>query len=183
VEVRRLIAPWMLVEVEADAVVGAPPRGRAGRAEGPAGVEVSPAGLNEHATFASLLQSAGLPVPDERDAPVAVRFARRGGEIVGCVGCERHGDDVLLRSLAVRESARSGGVGTALVRALLAELDSMGARDVYLLTLGAARLFERVGFEAIDRSALPRAIARSREGVMHACDEAVPMWRRAARPA
>lgn len=171
-----LIAPWMLVEVEADAVVG-DSRGAGASVEGPEGVETGPAGLNEHAAFASLLEAPGLPVPDERDAPVAVRFARRHGEVIGCVGCERHGYDALLRSLAVREAARGLGVGAALVRSLLAELDAAGVRDVYLLTLDAARFFERLGFEAIDRSALPVAIASSRENVMHACDEAVPMRR------
>ncbi|MFW5920534.1 MAG: GNAT family N-acetyltransferase [Polyangiales bacterium] len=106
-----------------------------------------------------------------------MRFARRQGEVVGCVGCERHGDDALLRSLAVSETARSLGAGTALVRSLLAALDAEGVRDVYLLTLDAARFFERFGFEPIDRAALPNAIAGSREGVMHACDDAVPMRR------
>jgi amino-acid N-acetyltransferase len=168
VEVSRLIEPWILVEIEADAVVSDAP-----------GPGIERAAMNDHEAIGLLLAGAGLPVPDARDAPVRFLVARAPDGLAGCAGHERHGDDALLRSVAVREAARGAGLGTELVRGVLRELVADGARAVYLLTTGAAPFFERLGFVTVARDDLPPAVARSREVTdCPACATATCMVRR-----
>ncbi len=97
------------------------------------------AAFNDHAAVADLLTAASLPLPDGDDVPVRMLVAREGGRVMGCAGWERPGEAALQRSVAVRPAARRRGVGAALVRAALAEIDASGAREVALLTTALKR--------------------------------------------
>ena len=62
-----------------------------------------------------------------------------------------------IRSLAVEEEDQSKGVGAALVKACLKESKLLGAKRVFALTY-QPKFFERLGFERVDKTALPHKI-------------------------
>ena len=62
-----------------------------------------------------------------------------------------------IRSLAVTTEERNKGIGAQLIAACLEEARQIGVKRVFLLTYIPA-YFERSGFRAVDRSALPHKI-------------------------
>jgi amino-acid N-acetyltransferase len=84
-----------------------------------------------------------------------------GDQLLGTASLERHGDALLLRSVAVRAGQRGRGVGAELVRAALAAVGPR--RSVALLTETAAGWFPRFGFRPVERTALDPALAASAE--------------------
>jgi len=165
IEVRRLIEDWMLVEIEADALVRSASESRTVRL----GLPIEPAAINDHPAIIALLEEAQLPLPTAGDPPVYMLATRDGdGRVIGCAGWERYGRAALLRSFAVRSDDRKRGIGRALTDAVLAELRRARLRDAYLLTLDAADFFARFGFTVIDRDALPPEVTRSPQ-VAHGC--------------
>ena len=71
---------------------------------------------------------------------------------------EPAGDAGLLRSVAVRDSARGAGVGTAVCDELEERARAEGTTELYLLTTSAADFFADRGYEKIERVDAPRAI-------------------------
>jgi enamine deaminase RidA (YjgF/YER057c/UK114 family)/N-acetylglutamate synthase-like GNAT family acetyltransferase len=172
-QVSRLIDDWMLVEIEADALVGS---GAEPARTVPAKLCIEHAAINDHVGVAALLEEAGLPVPTSEGAPVHLLVAREvDGALAGCGGWERYGRAALLRSFAVHPQRRGQGIGRALVHAVLAELQANGVRDAYLLTLDAADFFAHFGFTTIERSALPATIAASPLATHGSCAGACAM--------
>jgi amino-acid N-acetyltransferase len=113
----------------------------------------------------ALLTEAGLPL-DGLDAATVILVADAGGSVVGAIALEQHGSGperaFLLRSAVVEPAWRGRGIGVALTRAALAEVDAAGAA-VALLTETAADWFRRFGFVPADRSCLPRVLEASEE--------------------
>jgi amino-acid N-acetyltransferase len=84
--------------------------------------------------------------------------AENGGKITGC--CALHvtwGDLAEIKSLAVDECAQGIGLGQKLVQTCLSEARDMGIAKVFALTY-VAGFFEKLGFERVDKSALPHKI-------------------------
>ncbi len=110
----------------------------------------------------ALLTQARLPVADIAPGP-RQRFlgARDAERWIGIVAIEPLGDAALLRSLAVAPEARSHGVARRLVFAAEALARSLGAREIVLLTTGAAGHFERLGYAPIARDQAPEAVRAS----------------------
>lgn len=80
-----------------------------------------------------------------------VLVAERDGEVIGYVAAERHQDGTgYIDLVGVREDARGGGVGAALVAEAVRSLGDVGCQTANLTvreTLhGARRLYERLGF-------------------------------------
>ena len=74
-------------------------------------------GRPPRSTAVALLQAQGLPVSDITDGHLEhFFFAGSDGSPTGLVGLEIYGSDVLLRSLVVAGSARTQGIGSALVQ-------------------------------------------------------------------
>src|SRR6185295_14070215 len=69
------------------------------------------------------------------------------GRVIGVAGLEVHGEDGLLRSVAVDEDYRGQGLAAALVEAVLERAQRVGLRSVYLLTAGGRDYFARRGFK------------------------------------
>lgn len=115
----------------------------------------------------ALLEANGLPYRDVRASDgrffVAESDADADAECVGVGGVETYGPNGLLRSVAVAESNRGRGVGTALCDALEDHARANGVETLYLLTATAAAFFRRRGYEAVDRGTAPSTIQRTTE--------------------
>ena len=85
------------------------------------------------------------------------------GRVVGVGGLEVHGDDGLLRSVAVDPDYRDQGLGGMLVEAALALAGRLDLRAVYLLTTTARDYFVKRGFADCPREEAPEAIRGSWE--------------------
>ena len=127
-------------------------------------VRIAPASSGDLPAIRALLERLRLPASDLGRAGQTFLVARSGdGELVGAVALERHGEDALLRSLAVAPRLQSTGLGKALYREALAEARRSRTRALYLLTTTAAPFFEKAGFRRVDRAAVPAAVASSEE--------------------
>ena len=127
-------------------------------------IDLRPARPVELDAIVALLGAAGLPVED-LDAAMLDAFivATEGEACVGVVGLEIHEPNALLRSLAVERGHRSRGLGARLVHAIETEARARGVTALYLLTTTARTFFERVGYTAHDRAAVPPSITATTE--------------------
>jgi glycerol-1-phosphatase len=73
----------------------------------------------------------------------------------------------ILRSVAVRNDLRHGGLGMLATAAAVGRARSLGASHISLFTETAAGFFGRLGFRAVERDALPEPVTSSR----HAAEE------------
>jgi amino-acid N-acetyltransferase len=85
------------------------------------------------------------------------------GRVVGVAGLEVHGEDGLVRSVAVDPDYRSQGLAASLVEAVLERASLVGLRSVYLLTTTARDYFARRGFADCPRGEAPAAVRESWE--------------------
>jgi len=115
-------------------------------------------------TVVALLHSQGLPVSDITDEHLEhFFFIGSDGSPTGLVGVEMYGTEALLRSLVVAETARTQGIGSALVQHAEECASSRRVGTMYLLTTTAEKFFERLGYERFDRLQAPPSIERTRE--------------------
>lgn len=93
-----------------------------------------------------------------RDFSLSLSVDDSAGEIVGCGALHIVWEDLAeIRSLAVQTSCQGRGIGTRLVETLLEESKAMGVKKVFVLTFRPV-LFERLGFEQMEKSLLPHKI-------------------------
>ena len=85
------------------------------------------------------------------------------GRVVGVAGLEIHGEDGLLRSVAVDAEYRGQGLAASLVEAEMERAKRVNLRAVYLLTTTARDYFARHGFADCPREESPAAIRESWE--------------------
>ena len=118
----------------------------------------------EREGFKAALVKAKLPADDVDDPHVLVwRFEGIEGTPVGFGGLELFGSDALLRSLVTLPPVRQVGMGAAMVAMLETEARALKCRLVYLLTTSEMKFFERLGYAACARSAVPEAVRASRQ--------------------
>lgn len=109
-----------------------------------------------------LLSESGLPVEGVERHFSGFLVARLGGDPVGCVGMERYGEHVLVRSLAVARRFRRRGIGAALLRSALERARAQGGRTAWgLTTFRRKRLFTAFGFRTVPRNQAPPALGAS----------------------
>lgn len=108
----------------------------------------------------ALLSANQLPASDLHDG-ATVRLFGCVSDLHprGVVGLEIHGEVALLRSLAVADAQRGGGLGAALVAHAERYAAGQGVATVYLLTTTAADFFLRLGYRHVPREDAPAAIA------------------------
>src|SRR5512136_2160036 len=83
---------------------------------------------------------------------------RNRNKVVACVALHVSWADLAeIKSLAVAKSSQKHGIGTALVSTCLDEARELGIPTVFCLTY-KPRFFEKCGFVAIERTALPRKV-------------------------
>jgi amino-acid N-acetyltransferase len=85
------------------------------------------------------------------------------GRVVGVAGLEIHGEDGLLRSVAVDGEYRGQGLAASLVEAAVERAQHVNLRAVYLLTTTARDYFARHGFADCPREDAPAALRESWE--------------------
>lgn len=143
-------------------------------------VQVRTAVPADRPAVASLVVARGLP-NDGLEGVWRTWVATSADKIVGTASLERHGDTLLLRSVAVASDFAGAGVGARVVGAALHAADAIG--PVALLTETAADWFPRFGFVVTSRSQIPAVLAASPE-LQHACPaSAIAMLRQPpARP-
>lgn len=107
----------------------------------------------------TLLDNSGLPSSDITEEHLGnFIILGQAGRVAGCVGMEAHGEDALLRSLAVDTMMRGEGYGYRLLELMEQRARDEGVRRLYLLTTSAADFFAHHGYEKIDRASVPEAI-------------------------
>jgi len=112
----------------------------------------------------ALLEAEGLPASDLTEAHLQhFFFIGTDGTPSALVGLEIYGRDALLRSLVVSATARSQGLGSALVLHAEQYAAAHEVRALYLLTTTAESFFEHRGYRRIDRAEAPSAIQSTRE--------------------
>jgi amino-acid N-acetyltransferase len=85
------------------------------------------------------------------------------GRVVGVAGLEVHGEDGLLRSVAVDAEYRGQGLAASLVETAVERAGRLKLRAVYLLTTSARDYFARRSFADCRREEAPAAIRESWE--------------------
>jgi enamine deaminase RidA (YjgF/YER057c/UK114 family)/N-acetylglutamate synthase-like GNAT family acetyltransferase len=168
VQVARLVDARMLLEVEADAILGA---GRAVSKDLPRIVEAT---FDPSSDLAEMLRSVDLPLPGETER-VTMLKAYLSGELVGCVGYGCYGDLAVLHSLVVIREAKGEGVGRALVQNVIERLRQAGVRQVFLATTDTSRYFGYLGFTPVERNAIAPAVLASPELAQYGAGEATYM--------
>jgi amino-acid N-acetyltransferase len=122
-----------------------------------------PATDTDGAYVDELLSDNDLPTADLSGALDSLYLIEVDDRRVGVAGLERHGDLALLRSVAVEASERGNGYGVRACQTLLDRAADAGVSTVYLLTTTAAGFFDRLGFQRVDRAAVPDPIRATRE--------------------
>jgi UDP-N-acetylmuramate: L-alanyl-gamma-D-glutamyl-meso-diaminopimelate ligase len=127
------------------------------------GDPLKPARLADMPDVRKLLARTGLggePARDEQFPSFYVLTNERG--MVGTVALDVHGDDAILRALAVDEENRGAGYGWMLADMAVSQARWRGVRRIYLLTETASDFFAaKFGFRVVDRSTLSKQIAAS----------------------
>ncbi|QNP40556.1 arsenic resistance N-acetyltransferase ArsN2 [Lysobacter solisilvae (ex Woo and Kim 2020)] len=126
-------------------------------------MELRPSTRDEGDTIRALLIACDLPVADFDTAAIEFTMAMDDQGLAGVVGLETFEATGLLRSLAVRPSARASGTGSQLVQALEAQARAKGLERLVLLTQTAESFFARRGYDVIERGAAPVAVQGSAE--------------------
>ena len=110
-----------------------------------------------------LLASAGLANEPARDEQFGSFYVLRNESgVVGSVALEVHGDDAILRALAVGPESRGAGYGWMLADMAISQARWRGVRRIYLLTESASDFFAaKFGFRVVDRSTLGSYVGKS----------------------
>ncbi|HEX2089877.1 MAG TPA: GNAT family N-acetyltransferase, partial [Actinomycetota bacterium] len=122
-----------------------------------------------------LVSSSGLnPTGTKERLPTTI-VSHDDGRLTATACVEDFGPTGLLRSVAVREDLRGQGLGLLVVAAALHGARRRGIDHAVLFTESAGPFFERLGFERIERSELPRSIQQSAQAAGECPASAVAM--------
>lgn len=114
-----------------------------------------------------LLSILDLPhndlMPSHLEHFLVCRDSTDNDTFVGVVGLEPYGTMALLRSLAVRPTHRSRGIGARLTERIERYGQENGVEEIHLVTTTAANYFDRHSYETIERDELPTVIQETEE--------------------
>lgn len=117
---------------------------------------IVPASAADEAEIRRLLEASDLPAADVTPKLLEhFLVLREGTSLVAVAGLEPVGDTALLRSLAVADSLRGGGIGRQMVRAAENLAQERGIRSLYLLTTTAYHYFAALGYQHTPRHFAP----------------------------
>ncbi len=139
------------------------------------------ANANDRPALIALLTQADLLTDDLPDAlPTFLLALDDNEQVVGAAGLDLVGEFGLLRSVAVAPDFRGQYLGHTLVEGVQEAALAHNFSDIYLLTTTAAAFFDQLGYEAIDREAVPEAIAQTRQYRNLCPDSAIVMYQKLA---
>jgi amino-acid N-acetyltransferase len=117
------------------------------------------------AAVAALLKKASLPIDDLAKAnDLKLWVLEAEGNLAGAIALEgTEPTGRLLRSLVVAGSHRRRGFGQALVARVESDARTDGVERLVLLTETAHALFQRLGYEVIERATVPENLRQSAE--------------------
>ncbi len=138
----------------------------------------APATAADWPAIEALLSASALPLDGAPEAFRTGLVEREDGDVVGVAAIEPYAGAAVLRSVAVRADRRSEGYGQRLVHAAEDLARERGAAELILLTETAAAFFARLGYDVIDRAAVPADVAASIEFTTVCPSTAVVMRRR-----
>lgn len=124
-----------------------------------------------------LLNRCGLPADDVAEHLDHFLVARSNGMVIGTVGLEMYGSAALLRSLAVEETHRAGGLGKALYSKAERYALDKGVREISLLTTTAEQFFEKRGFQKVEQKRIAEYVRQTKEYRLFCPSTAVCMWK------
>ena len=113
--------------------------------------------------IAALLAQCGLATEDVAEILDTFQIALCDDRIVGCAAAERHGQSIVIRSVAVEPAYRDRGVASRLVEKLLVRARGTEARQAFLLSTAAPAYFARWGFSHIPVDKAPSELQASLE--------------------
>ncbi len=113
--------------------------------------------------IAALLERCRLSTEDVAEIIDSFHVAHCDGRVIGCAAAERHGDSIVIRSVAVEPTSRDRGVATRLVNALLMRARGTEVRHAVLLSASAPAYFARWGFSLIPADKAPTDARASSE--------------------
>jgi len=111
----------------------------------------------------SLLKECSLPVNDIVEYIDNFIVAEKDNKIIGLGGFEKHGDIVLLRSIAVTQEYRGEAIGKSIYQLLKSKISRVGVNNLYLLTETATEYFKNIGFTIKERINVPEAVMRTKQ--------------------
>lgn len=134
------------------------------------------ANTNDIYQVKALLSACELPVDDITPGHMQhfITFWKET-ELAGVVGLEMLGQYALLRSLAVASDFRGLGIGTQLTTRIEEYALANQVKKLYLLTTTAEGFFAGLGYQAVDREALPEQVKTTTEFRTLCPDTAVGM--------
>ncbi|MBO0934509.1 arsenic resistance N-acetyltransferase ArsN2 [Fibrella aquatilis] len=138
------------------------------------------ANATDRPALLELLTQASLLTDDLPDELSTFLLAHEADTLVGAAGLDLVGDLALLRSVAVAPDFRGQYLGHTLVEGVQEAALAHDFTDIYLLTTTAAPFFEQLGYEIIDRAAVPEAIAQTRQFSSLCPDSAIVMHQKLA---
>lgn len=118
---------------------------------------------NDLTAIIQLLEMGNLPTEDCAEQIGAFILAEENKRTVAVGGLEVHGQEGLLRSIAVVPDRRGSGVGRMICSELGARAAKSGVERLFLLTESAAPYFLALGFEMVQRKDAPAAIQATRQ--------------------
>ncbi|WP_313982465.1 arsenic resistance N-acetyltransferase ArsN2 [Xanthocytophaga flavus] len=112
-----------------------------------------------------LLTDAHLPISDlPSGLPHFFKaISDKDGQIAGMVGLELYGPYALLRSLVVDSSFTNKKIGYQLVQHAQKYASGQGVKGLYLITNTAEGYFERLGYNRVERNAVPKEIQETQQ--------------------
>ena len=135
--------------------------------------------INDYAATGAMLPRTEFEMCENlRDFTVAYEHSNGEAALVGCGALHFYTPQTAeLRSLAVSESRKSGGVGRRIVEALLKEARYYGLDIVFAFTY-VVGFFEKCGFAVVDRGSLPLKVWKDcvRCPKFSCCDETAVVY-------
>ncbi|MCK5417033.1 MAG: arsenic resistance N-acetyltransferase ArsN2 [Desulfobacterales bacterium] len=128
-------------------------------------ITIQPYEAKDASSIRALLEKAGLPVSDLSQAKLS-NFLVAHDEyrtVVGAVGIETYQDVALLRSLVIKPQWQGKNIGRKMTAAIESYARDHDIEKIYLLTTTADRFFTKLCYEAVDRTTVPDAIAKTEE--------------------
>jgi N-acetylglutamate synthase-like GNAT family acetyltransferase len=117
----------------------------------------------------ALLREVELPVESVDSSITKFYTGMQEDVLAGVAGFEFYGDDVLLRSVAVKPGLQKNGLGHQLTDWMIQEAKKRDVRRIVLLTETAERFFTQKGFKAVDRKSIENDAMKQSSEFTFAC--------------